>query len=118
MNKRILIVDDDQSILEVLSTLLEYCGYDVNTLSKGDQVFETIADFHPNLILLDVMLGEMDGRKICSNIKEKETIPVILISASHQLSSIVKKPGGPDDFLAKPFEMDSLLQKIEMQLAA
>lgn len=118
MNKRILIIDDDLGILEVLTDLLEYCGYDVNTLSEGHQVFEKIADYHPDLILLDVMLGNMDGRIICSSIKEMEQIPVILISATHNLNTTLNKPGSPDDILAKPFELDLLLQKIECQLAA
>lgn len=118
MNKRILIIDDDQGILDVLTDLLEYYNYEVNTLCNGDHVFEKIADYHPDLILLDVMLGNMDGRLICSSIKERDHIPVILISATHNLSASLNKPGAPDDFLSKPFELDSLISKIEHQLAA
>lgn len=118
MKKRILIVDDDQSILNVLHDLLEYSGYDVLTLSDGDKVFDKIATFRPNLILLDVMLGKMDGRAICTSIKQQMSIPVIMTSGTHLVLSKQINPHGPDDFLAKPFEMESLLEKIEHQLAA
>lgn len=118
MGKRILIVDDDQDILDILHDLLEYFGYEVLTLADGDKVFENIAAFHPNLILLDVMLGQLDGRAICACIKQQMAIPVIMTSGTHQVFYKHANPNGPDDFLAKPFEMESLLEKIEHQLAA
>ena len=121
MCKRILAVDDDLSILSVLKDLLEYEGYEVSTLSTGEKVMEEIKNHTPDLILLDVMLGGMDGRDICKSIKEKiEThdIPVILISATHNLADTLKLEGAPDDFIAKPFDIRILLKKIERQLSA
>jgi len=121
MCKRILVLDDDQAILEVLGDVLEYNGYDVNTLSRGDKIFERIEEYHPDLILLDVMLAEMDGRDICRQIKQDAhiaNIPVILISATHDLSKCLTQTGAPNDFVAKPFDIDNLLNKIEHQLAA
>jgi DNA-binding response OmpR family regulator len=121
MCKKILVLDDDLAILEVLKDTLEYSGYAVSTLSAGDAVFETIQEYHPDLILLDVMLAEHDGREICRSIKQTHdsaNIPVILISATHDLSKSLQQQGAPDDFVAKPFDLDNLLGKIEHQLAA
>jgi len=121
MCKKILVLDDDLAILEVLKDTLEYSGYAVNTLSEGSAVFEKIQEYHPDLILLDVMLAEYDGREICRSIKQQHdsaNIPVILISATHDLSKSLQQQGAPDDFVAKPFDLDNLLNKIEHQLAA
>ena len=116
--QRILAVDDDKDILEVLQFILEDSGYEVETLADGHYLFETIEKNHPDLIILDIMLGSMDGRELCRKVKEsKDTnnIPVILISASHS-SDTRKQNGNPDDFIAKPFDIDVLLNSVERQL--
>jgi DNA-binding response OmpR family regulator len=116
MSKKILILDDDADILEIISLLLVDNGYEVRTLSCGDTVFEDIKDFQPDLILMDVMLADMDGRAICKNIKENHLtyfLPVILISGTHDLAESLHLPGAPNDFVAKPFDIDYLLAKIE-----
>ncbi|OCX51804.1 histidine kinase [Mucilaginibacter sp. PPCGB 2223] len=123
MCKKILVLDDDLAILDALGDVLEYGGYDVCKLSRGDEIFEQIEDYHPDLILLDVMLADRDGREICKQIKldenhEISNIPVIMISATHDLSKVLNQRGAPDDFVAKPFDIDNLLNKIELQLAA
>ena len=117
------MLDDDLAILDVLGDILEYGGYTVSKLSRGDKVFETIHDYHPDLILLDVMLADHDGRDICKKIKEDKdnsvaNIPVIMISATHDLAQCLTQQGAPNDFVAKPFDMNNLLHKIEVQLAA
>lgn len=117
----ILVVDDDKDILEVLQYVLEDSGYKVDTLSDGHFLFDKIKRNMPDLILLDIMLGNMDGRELCKNVKAKDEthdIPVILISASHTVSGSFHKNGGPDDFIAKPFDITVLLNRIERQLAA
>lgn len=119
--QRILAVDDDKDILEVLQLILEDSGYEVETLADGHHLFEKIAEIHPDLIILDVMLGNMDGRELCRTMKaKKEThnIPVIMLSASHTISGDLKKNGNPDDFIAKPFDIEVLLDTVERRLAA
>lgn len=119
--QRILAVDDDKDILEVLQLILEDSGYEVETLENGADLFEKIKATHPDLILLDIMLGNYDGRELCRKVKaSKETnnIPVILLSASHAISDNFKQNGSPDDFIAKPFDIDVLLSSVERQLAA
>ncbi|WP_184547226.1 response regulator [Mucilaginibacter sp. FT3.2] len=121
MSKKILILDDDNDILEILSLLLIDSGYQIKTLSCGETVFEDIKNFQPDLILMDVMLAGMDGRSICRDIKENDLtsfLPVILISGTHDLAQSLNLPGAPNDFVAKPFDIYYLLNKIEQQLAA
>ena len=119
--KKILIVDDSTDILEVLSLLFSLEGYEVKTIDNGLGVPDAIKAFGPDLILLDVMLGLLDGRVICSQLKslpETSQIPVIMISASHDLNLISQKDCHADDFIAKPFEIDDLLEKVSFQLAS
>lgn len=119
--KRILAVDDNQDILDVLRYILEDSGYEVDTLSDGHNLFQKIKNTHPDLILLDIMLGDMDGRTLCKNVKESSethNIPVILVSASHNVSDSLNQKGAPNDFIAKPFDMNVLLNSIKRQLAA
>ena len=119
--RRILAVDDDKDILEILQYILEDSGYEVETLSDRHFLFEKIKANMPDLILLDIMLGNMDGRELCKDVKAKlEThdIPVILISASHNITTPFHQNGAPDDFIAKPFDISVLLNSIERQLAA
>ncbi|MES2278708.1 MAG: response regulator [Bacteroidota bacterium] len=119
--KKILVVDDDQAILEMLDEVLSYYGYEVSTLSRGDKVFDRIDEYHPDLILMDIMLAGMDGRTICRAIKSVKSvsdIPIILISATENGASCLNKEGAPDDFVSKPFDLSFLIEKIEHQLAA
>jgi len=117
--RRILAVDDDSDILEVLQYILEDSGYEVITLADGHYLFDKIKESQPDLILLDIMLGNLDGRDLCKSVKtriETHDIPVILISASHEVSKTLNQIGAPDDFIAKPFDIDVLLRSINRQL--
>jgi DNA-binding response OmpR family regulator len=116
--RRILAVDDDKDILEVLQFILEDSGYEVDTLTDGHFLMEKIRDSNPDLILLDIMLGNMDGRELCKDVKRLEAthnIPVILISASHNISKTMHQEGAPNDFIAKPFDINNLLNIIKRQ---
>lgn len=121
MKQKILVLDDDEDILNVISYILTDKGYEVETLSGGEEIFQAIGRFHPDLVLMDVMLGDMDGRMICKELKhqcETSALPVILISASHDLAQSLRQDGAPNDFIAKPFDIDNLIKKVEQQLAA
>lgn len=121
IKKRILVVDDDPGILDVLNEILHEFDYDVKTINRGEKVFDAIADYHPDLVLMDVMLSGMDGRNICKVIKAQDqykTLPVILISANVNAYNIMFDKGAPNDFIAKPFDMSNLIQRIETQLTA
>jgi DNA-binding response OmpR family regulator len=119
--RRILAVDDDRDILEVLQFILEDSGYKVDTLSDGSHLMDTIRDKHPDLILLDIMLGNMDGRELCKEVKRQaatHNIPVIMISASHNASGFLNHENGPDDFIEKPFDINMLLDSIKRQFGS
>lgn len=116
--KRILAVDDNKDILEILRYILEESGYEVDTLADGHHFFEKIQEHMPDLILLDVMLGDVDGRELCQNVKmqhDTQDIPVIMISASHSITNINTKCA-PDAFLAKPFDIKVLLNTVKQEL--
>lgn len=121
MSKKILAVDDDSDILDVIRIILEDEGYEVFTLANGKQVFEVLEENVPDLILLDVMLGGLDGRDICKALKQHnafKNIPVVMISASHNLNNLLLMPGAPNNFLAKPFDIDRLVEMVRDELAA
>jgi two-component system phosphate regulon response regulator PhoB len=117
--RRILAVDDDSDILEVLQYILEDSGFEVDTLTDGHLLLDKIKESQPDLILLDIMLGNLDGRDLCKIVKtQKDTsdIPIILVSASHDISGSLNQIGAPDDFVSKPFDINALLRSINRQL--
>ena len=121
MSKKILAVDDDNDILDVIRIILEDEGYEVLTLANGKHVFDIVEENDPDLILLDVMLGGLDGRDICRALKQHDTfkkIPVVMISASHNLNNLLLMPGAPNNFLAKPFDIDKLIEMVRSELVA
>ena len=114
--KKILVVDDDDDVLETIQLILEIGGYDVEPLNDAEQVFERIAEFEPNLIILDVVLGKIDGRVICSQLKnhsDTQNIPILMMSGLYDINEVQEMDCAPDDFMQKPFKMDVLLEKIE-----
>jgi len=119
--RKILAVDDDKDILEVLQFILEDSGFEVETLSDGKFLLDRIRETTPDLILLDIMLGTLDGRDLCKEIKsnpETGNIPVILLSATHDIDYAKYQVGCPDTFMAKPFDIEQLLHAINLQLQA
>lgn len=114
--KKILVVDDDDDVLETIQLILEIGGYDVEPLNDAEVIFERIDEFKPDLILLDVVLGKIDGRVICSQLKchaDTQRIPVLMMSGLYDLKEIQDMECAPDDFMSKPFKMDVLLEKID-----
>ena len=116
---RILVVDDDTDILSVMEILLTMKGFEVEVTAKGENTFPKINTFHPDLILLDVLISGHDGRTICKQLKSNEEtrhIPVIMFSA-HPGAAATIADYGADDFIAKPFDVNNLIQKVNSQLA-
>lgn len=115
---RILVADDDPAILDSIKMMLEFFDYDVETLADG-RVISRLESNKPQLLLLDIWMSGTDGRDICKKLKARadmRDIPVILISASRDLEKSTKEAGA-NDFIAKPFEMNELLNKIEKYIA-
>lgn len=115
MAKKILIVDDDESILDAVSLVLEEEGYDVSVTIKGDEIFEKLEIFKPDAILLDVLMSGKDGREICKKLKKDDKtkgIPIIMISA-HPSAKESTLSCGANAFLAKPFDTQELIDMVD-----
>lgn len=113
MKKKIIVADDDNDIVNVLTIMLEDAGYEVRS-TDNDHLLKMVSDYLPNLLLLDIWMGGMDGGDVCKHLKSQKTtkdIPIILISANHDTQKIAQEAGA-DDFIAKPFDMDDLLKKV------
>jgi CheY-like chemotaxis protein len=111
--KKILIVDDEPDILEILQLILEEEGYLTHTAANIPPL-DGLLRFQPDLILLDVLLSGSDGRAICRQLKSQsstEHIPIVLMSA-HGKAAAARAESGADDFLAKPFDLSVLLTTI------
>jgi CheY-like chemotaxis protein len=111
--KKILVVDDDPDILEVVQLILEEEGYLTQATTEGQSI-DRFLSVQPDLILLDVLLSGSDGRVISKRLKSQETtrhIPVVLMSA-HVRTRATLAECKADDFLAKPFDVDALLATI------
>ena len=115
MAKQILIIEDDEDILKVLETVLEYNEFGVAGISDTDNIYQAIEEYKPDLILTDFLLSGLNGGEICQKVKSnKETchIPVILISAYPELAVSFGKFGF-DAFINKPFNIGDLVEKID-----
>lgn len=117
---RILVVDDDLDILVVMEILLTMKGFSVEVTAKWESTFEKVDSFQPDLILLDVLISGNDGRTICKQLKSQEgtkNIPIIMFSA-HPSAAATMADYGANDFIAKPFDVNDLLAKVNKQLSA
>jgi DNA-binding response OmpR family regulator len=114
--KKILVVDDDPGILEAVQTMLEFEGYEVLTTTDWSKLGRMF-DEKTGILLLDVLLSGQDGREICKSLKKHNdlNVPIILFSASYDVRQSAREAGA-DDFIAKPFEMDELIGKIEKHM--
>jgi DNA-binding response OmpR family regulator len=118
MPKKILVADDDPSIVDSLTMILEEEGYNVQTALKNHDTLSTVKDLKPDLVLLDIWIDNEDGREICQSLKRDiltNKIPIVVISAS-QGAAQMAIDAGADDFIAKPFEIDELISKIQKNL--
>jgi DNA-binding response OmpR family regulator len=112
--KRVLVVDDDLDILELVQMALSMNGYTVQTVSKWESMDDTIHSFRPQLVLLDVSLGTADGRDLCRKIKaspETSSIAVVLFSANIEMQKSVGECKA-NSFLPKPFDLQRLVKTI------
>jgi DNA-binding response OmpR family regulator len=114
--KKILVVDDDPDILDVFQLTLQEENYQVYPLLSPRFIFKTIKDFHPDLIILDIMLNGMDGRAVFKELRlnpQTEHIPVIMASARFDEKYISTQSYEPDFYLEKPFNITELLKKVK-----
>ncbi len=119
MMRKILVVDDNADILIALQELLKFYGFLVVTTDRGEEVYEMISKHEPDLLLLDVMLSGIDGTDICRILKSDEDykhLPIVMISAHPNAAETVARAGA-NDFVAKPFDIRFLVERIKMNMA-
>ena len=117
---KILLVDDEQDILEIIGYNLSQEGYQVVTASNGKEAIAKAKKEHPQLIIMDVMMPEMDGMEACENIRKipelKETIITFLTARSEDYSQVAGFDAGADDYIAKPIKPKVLVSKVKALL--
>ena len=117
MQKKILIVEDDGNIADLIRIYLEKDGFDVRIAGDGGSGIQMFREYAPDLILLDVMLPVMDGWKVCSMIRKTDKTPIIMITAKEETDDKVHGLElGADDYITKPFEVKELLARIHAVL--
>ncbi|MBI5199275.1 MAG: response regulator [Nitrospirae bacterium] len=120
MAQKILIVDDDQTILKVEEYNLRKAGYEVITAGNGEEAIKKVQEEKPDLVILDVRMPLMDGYEVCQRIREnriKSHIPVLMLSVKKETEDKVKGlKTGADDYIVKPFDPQELLARVEVNL--
>ena len=116
-NNKILVVDDDPNIAQLINVYLTREGYEVETCDRGDKAVERFKTNPPNLMLLDLMLPGMDGMMVCREIRKTSNIPIIMLTAKDDtFDKVLGLELGADDYMVKPFEMKELLARIKAVL--
>ena len=117
MAPRVLIVEDDHNIADLLRLYLEKEGYEVTIAPDGLRGVELFRDRNPDLVLLDVMLPGMDGWSVCRTIRGEAKTPIIMLTAKSETEDkVFGLKQGADDYITKPFEMKEVLARIEAVL--
>lgn len=117
MSTRILVVDDDPGISEMVAILLESEGYAVTVCAAGNNVLPIFRAEHPDLVLLDVMLPGLSGVEVAKQLREESDVPIIMMSAlTDSVDVIAGLEAGADDYVTKPFENAVLLARIKARL--
>jgi two-component system phosphate regulon response regulator PhoB/two-component system alkaline phosphatase synthesis response regulator PhoP len=119
-SERILVVEDEESILEIVSQAMKRHGFEVSKCNNGDTALEMAENLHPDVIILDIMLPKMDGWEVCRRLKsESDTrdIPIIMLTARREEKDVVEGLAlGADDYMKKPFSLAELIARVKALL--
>ena len=117
MLTKILVIDDDPNITDLLKMYLEKEGYEVKTAADGQEGLTTFKMYEPDLVLLDVMLPRKDGLQICREIRDHSSKPVIMISAKGEtFDKVLGLELGADDYIVKPLDMKEVFARVKAVL--
>lgn len=117
MEQKILVVDDEQPIADILEFNLEKEGYDVICAYDGNEAIQKVEEERPDLILLDVMLPQKDGMEVCREIRKKYSMPVIMLTAKDsEIDKVLGLELGADDYVTKPFSNREVVARVKANL--
>ncbi|RYL94152.1 response regulator YycF [Sporolactobacillus sp. Y61] len=117
MDSKILVVDDEQPIADILQFNLEKEGYQVVCAYDGGEALEKVEQEHPDMVLLDVMLPVKDGMEVCREIRKKYTMPIIMLTAKDsEIDKVLGLEMGADDYVTKPFSNRELIARVKANL--
>ena len=117
MSKHVLIIEDDPNIAELIRLYLEKDGFKVSIASDGKQGLDSFHNLHPDIILLDIMLPEVDGWTVCKEIRKTDKTPIIMLTAKDGIPDKVEGLSlGADDYISKPFDMKEVIARIHAVL--
>ena len=110
---KILVVDDEPNVCQILETRLRMVGYEVATAADGLAGLKTFGEVNPDLVILDLMLPQLDGYGVCEKLRSRTSIPILMLSAIDEVSQkIACLQLGADDFMVKPFSPKELIARI------
>ena len=115
--QKILIVDDDNNIAELISLYLTKECYDTKIVNDGEEALKAHEEYNPNLILLDLMLPGIDGYQVCREVRAKSNTPIIMLSAKGEIfDKVLGLELGADDYILKPFDSKELVARVKAVL--
>jgi two-component system, OmpR family, response regulator MtrA len=117
MKGRVLVVDDDIALAEMLGIVLRGEGFEPSFVYDGDKAMEVFRDFRPDLVLLDLMLPGMDGIDVCRQIRAESGVPIVMLTAkSDTVDVVLGLESGADDYIVKPFQSKVLIARVRARL--
>src|SRR6188474_1652592 len=117
MAEKILVIDDEETVIELIRLLLELKGYEVFTANRAEEGLRKAYRTHPDLILLDIMMPDMDGWEVCRRLRELSDVPIIFLTAKSEVKDVVRGlEMGADDYVVKPYDNDELVARIKAHL--
>ncbi|WP_100400481.1 response regulator YycF [Bacillus sp. FJAT-44742] len=117
MDKKILVVDDEQPIADILEFSLDKEGFEVQVAYDGKEAVEKVHEFEPDLVLLDIMLPHQDGMEVCREIRKHFEMPIIMLTAKDsEIDKVLGLELGADDYVTKPFSTRELIARVKANL--
>ena len=114
---RILVVDDEPSIVDAVSTALRYEGYDVHEATNGRDALDAVKRLEPDLVVLDIMLPKLDGLEVCKRLRAESSVPIIMLTArDDEFDTVLGLELGADDYITKPFSIREFRSRIRAVL--